>query len=579
MSVLTIENSLKSTNADMGSNHLQAHHDDKGYHLDGEPRIIELTDTNINDDSLDLALLSAQKQGVKTESEWEQYNAGLRKNRRKKNYQEYIESLAGQTIKGKQRALANEKMPESKKTGIYQELSAIKRNRGLAIDGSLFYLGNVEDYEDKTDEELRKYRQWEVDAFTDFFNSKEFQLMNPNCFRAEIHLDEKGRAHLQTQSTFYRKAKNGRVSYAKRKILEENLVKYFGSKDKVQRALETLCIAHHTSIAQKMNVSVTLATNDFEKILFRDFSNEYQPSEAEMRTRLPELARVVMFHGLFACAIREKKKSKVNWKFNWRLTTDGRHRTATQYEQEVNSCLMVKRNKKHAAEEQEKVQQAKDELAKTNQRKADEQAKIDEELKTYRANQKAQIDKKLREKDEKLDKRAAELDERENNLKAEKQNLDNTMAMFPSVSEYYRKGEFTIISPDTKNYANMMKNDIVANAKKAGEYDNLEKNYQKVVKALRVLYKRLTHRVVNNINKIVNDVLRPVRKPERPRTPVKHEKQPTQSQPQQAKPKLSKEEQTLSSDIFKDIMNKDNVLTGAKKQKPKDEEDDIDFGD
>ena len=94
MASVTVENSYKSTVKDMGQLHIDAHSKQKKFQQSGEPDIETLTPNNVDDNSLDLALQMAQKQGVLTEDDWEEYNRHLRKDRRKNSYDDYVKILS-----------------------------------------------------------------------------------------------------------------------------------------------------------------------------------------------------------------------------------------------------------------------------------------------------------------------------------------------------------------------------------------------------------------------------------------------------------------------------------------------------
>ena len=235
-----MENSFVSTNKDMGENHINAHQNQHAFLQQGEHEIETLTDNSATDKSTDLALKMAQNAGVRTPEEWLKYNSRLRKSRRKKSYVDYVLSTTANFTKAKQRALDNSKNPKSTRTRIAQELHATIENFGIPIDGSLYYISNVDEYEKRNKQELQKYRKFEAATFRNFFSSLTFKSLNPQCLRAEIHFDENGAMHLQTQNVWFHMDKRGRVSYAKRAMIKRTLAKWYGGEEKLQTRLDVL---------------------------------------------------------------------------------------------------------------------------------------------------------------------------------------------------------------------------------------------------------------------------------------------------------------------------------------------------
>lgn len=249
MASVTIENSYKSTVKDMGQLHIDAHSKQKKFQQDGEPDIETLTSNNVDDSSLDLALQMAQKQGVLTEDDWEEYNRHLRKDRRKNSYDDYLYTLSRNLVKGKERQRDSKKSTRAQREKISEELAAIEENHGVPIDGSLFYVGNTDIYDSMSADELKKYRRFERETLKRFYKSDVFSELNPGCFRAEIHYDENGAIHLQTQSVWYRKDGRGRLTYGKRaevKELIEHVAKSkYGSSLSAEKLADNMAKAHY----------------------------------------------------------------------------------------------------------------------------------------------------------------------------------------------------------------------------------------------------------------------------------------------------------------------------------------------
>lgn len=339
-----MENSFISTGKDMGSNHVKAHQSQHQYLQEGEPLIETLTANSEKDKSIDLALQMAQNVGVRTPEEWIKYNSKLRKSRRKKSYVDYVLSSTANFMKAKQRALDNSKNPKSTRTKIAQELHATIENFGMPIDGSLYYISNVDEYEKRNKDDLRKYRKFEETTFKRFFNSPTFKSLNPQNFRAEIHFDENGALHLQTQNVWFHMDKRGRVSYAKRAMIKQTLEKWYGGEEQLQTRLDVL--SEFDNMTEKkidgrradakfydyMSKWPDGYVDDAEKGIKSDGTKyKYKHTKAERDTRLVELWRIEQMHELSVIATQTAAEMGINYKVSDRYETDGVHRTAADY--------------------------------------------------------------------------------------------------------------------------------------------------------------------------------------------------------------------------------------------------------
>lgn len=368
MAVVTHENSYVSTNNDMGANHEKAHDKQHKYQQDGEPNIETLTDNKPEDLSTDLALQMAQNMGLKTEDEWEAYNATQRPSRRKDSYMEYVADTAGNLIKSKRRSLdkGTRYRVKDKKTGkmvtqwtplgkqkreqTAQELASIDKNLGIPIDGSLYYISNTMQYDQMKPEELKKYRQFERKTLEDFYQSKTFQDMNPGCFRAEVHFDENGAIHLQTQDVWYRVDSMNRAKYAKHAMVKDILIAKYGSEKRLNQRLDVLSYCHdrydkkpgskdrigaptvaskYWGILSKVGPGVQLTdkarTDENGKVW------PYRHSPKERDSRLEELWRMEQMKTLAEIATENAKQFGINWKLDQTYTTDGIHKTGSAY--------------------------------------------------------------------------------------------------------------------------------------------------------------------------------------------------------------------------------------------------------
>lgn len=380
MASVTLENSYQSTNMDMGDSHEKAHGKQHKYLQKDEPLIETLTDNKSEDLSTDLAIKMAIKQGVKNEDDWEVYNSKLRKDRRKDSYQEYLETIAGNLIKNKRRKLDDKKHPLSKqkREKIAQELVSIDRNGGIPIDGSLYYVSNTMKYDEMKPAELKKYREFERATLTDFYNSKTFKELNPQNIRSEIHFDENGAIHLQTQNVWYHKDKRGRMSYAKRAEIKQILVKKYGSEQRLNNYLDVLSYSHELYDKKKGSKdrigSPTVASKFWyfrkkvgkgvkvsKKLKVDDEGNEYpfKYTQAERTTRIEELWRMEQQKTLAEIAEQKAKEMGVNWKLDEVYTTDGIHRNGSNYVEHkkalTQGSVELKQKQKQVKSESEKL--------------------------------------------------------------------------------------------------------------------------------------------------------------------------------------------------------------------------------
>lgn len=334
-----METSYVNSDGDMGEAHIISHAKQHDYLMSGEQEIIVLSNTKLEDKSQDLALQKAIEQGVKTEDEWKEYNSKLMPSRQKKSYQEYIKSLSNNYTKNIQRQLDKGTLTSAKKDKNYQSLKAIERNGGLAVEGNLYYLGNVDDYENKSDIELKKYREFQAKTLERFYHSDIFKMLNKGCFRAEIHQDEKGATHLQTQNVNYHTNSRGRVEMATGACQKEALIELYGSEEELNKRLDLLQAAHNANDKYKKNGAFRT-----DAVFWHNQKSigKLKPATAgKRRMRIPELYRMEQMHELTRIALDTAKQYNIGYKVTRKYTTDGVHKTATAY-------TIEKKVKKHA---------------------------------------------------------------------------------------------------------------------------------------------------------------------------------------------------------------------------------------
>ena len=347
MASITLENSFQSTSKDMGENHIKAHAKQHKYLQANEPLVETLTNNKQEDDSVQLALKYAQeKAGLLTQKSWFKYNQTLRKSRRKSSYLEYLLGVSGTFRTAKQRRLANPKTNKKTREKISREMGAIIDNNGVPLDGSLYYLSNSKIYDSMTTDQLKKYRHFEAETFRKFFNSQTFKELNPENIRSEIHFDENGALHLQTQDIWFRKDKRGRLSYAKRAMIRDILETKYGSAEALQNRLDVLCFFDEKVKREGRKIGSKRADTlyyDFiskipnghmsskSKVNKDGSTRKYHYSKAERTTRLTELWRIEQMHELGKIAETTAKEMGVNYHVDHTYTTDGVHLDGAAY--------------------------------------------------------------------------------------------------------------------------------------------------------------------------------------------------------------------------------------------------------
>lgn len=434
MSSITLESSYQSTAKDMGDSHIKAHAHQHKYLQTDEPLIVTLTNNKSADNSVSLALNKAQKEyGLKSPKEWLKYNQSLRKSRRKANYTEYVLGVSGNFRNGKRRRLDNPKTAKKTREKIAREMRAILDNAGLPIDGSLYYLSNTEDYDNMSADQLKRYRKFEKKTFENFFNSSTFQSLNPQCIRAEIHLDENGAMHLQSQDTWFYRDKRKRLSYAKRAILKNTLAQWYGSSESLQNHLDVLCLYHDVTKKDGRKIGSRRAdtmyldyfrrfpegkVDDASKVNKKGSKRKYKYSSAERNTRLEELWRIEQMSALREIAEETAKSMNIDYQVNENYATDGVHldgaayiehkKASQQTRTTINTLNQVKKASESVSEElkstykaisgEEPEEQSPLELARKIKAKATAQQKASEDNQAKIKNQ----EQKLKEQEQKL---------------------------------------------------------------------------------------------------------------------------------------------------------------------------------
>lgn len=342
----TIENSYHSTSADMGDSHIEIHENQRKRLVDNEPLIGTLTSNNSSDSSFDLMKEMAHRQGVMSEEAWQVHNQKIRPVRRKNSYDEYLASLCTKVVNGMEKRFEKKTTPRSKRANYAQQLASIKKNKGVPIDGSLFYLSNYHDYDvhDKLGD-YKQYRKFERATYKKFFDSDEFKLLNSGCFRAEIHFDELGTMHLQTQSVWFKTDKRGRAQYSKRSCIKKAMTEYYGSTSELNRRLDILCSIHADPKLDRKPGSERIDAKYNRMVKDKSIEVDHATSR-ERNGRIEELWRIEQLNVLSNIGAEMAKQYGVDWKPVTTYQTDGQHRGRDAYIEHEEQTEQVRQTNK-----------------------------------------------------------------------------------------------------------------------------------------------------------------------------------------------------------------------------------------
>lgn len=452
MASITIEDSYISSDGDMGTTHLEAHSKEQNWLQDGEVPVEELTPTKVSDNSLDLALAMAVKMGVKSPDEWKIYNEKQSAQRKKDSYLDYVGGLCNSVTRNKEAALAGHKLDKQQRDRVAGELQSIRQRHGLAVDGALYYLGSVDEY---SGDNIKDVRDAQAEALRTLVNSSNFKARHPGLFRAELHRDERGALHLQTQELWFKKSRNNHVNYAKKKIIEEVLTKQ-SNGHAFKDDITLLCVAHDP---QFMNENLGYHMGKKKGNVRADFAFEhmaFDPKErkrvldkvksagkvypnAERKARIEELLRVADMRELDQIAKQVYPKYGLKWERDSRYATDGRHLTGPEYttkhDVEADAEDTAKRTEtaKQSLEAQRqewydndaKLKQQRQELVNLDKVKQDLDTK-QQQLNQQKTNQ-DNVAKQLQADQVALDRRKQALDDREHALDERESKLDETL--------------------------------------------------------------------------------------------------------------------------------------------------------
>ena len=330
MSSITFENSFQGSFRDMGQSHMSIHSGQHDNMLDGESPVIELRGNSVRDSSWDLMIAKATSQGVVSPEDWPEYNRQIKdKKRRKKDYNDYLLTLCSKPIKQLKRTQTAKNTPKSQRTKISQELASVDRDHVLN-DGSLWYVAKLDDRPDNVSK--KEWREFEVEALTQFDQNETYRLLNPGTYRSEIHLDEAGEIHKQDLAVWFRPDSRGRVQYSKTSTIQDVLLKlYGGNKDELDRRVSL--VADITN-----NIDKTPGQERADTKLWRSVKSNQQPTRMLHAGKRYNSAMITLWRYenvriLRNTALQVAKERGIDYQVSDRYETDGVHRSRDIYMQ------------------------------------------------------------------------------------------------------------------------------------------------------------------------------------------------------------------------------------------------------
>ena len=298
--------------------------------LDGESPVIELRGNSVRDSSWDLMIAKATSQGVVSPEDWPEYNRQIKdKKRRKKDYNDYLLTLCSKPIKQLKRTQTAKNTPKSQRTKISQELASVDRDHVLN-DGSLWYVAKLDDRPDNVSK--KEWREFEVEALTQFDQNETYRLLNPGTYRSEIHLDEAGEIHKQDLAVWFRPDSRGRVQYSKTSTIQDVLLKlYGGNKDELDRRVSL--VADITN-----NIDKTPGQERADTKLWSSVKSNQQPTRMLHAGKRYNSAMITLWRYenvriLRNTALQVAKERGIDYQVSDRYETDGVHRSRDIYMQ------------------------------------------------------------------------------------------------------------------------------------------------------------------------------------------------------------------------------------------------------
>lgn len=326
----------------------------KSYDDENVENVIEVSATQKSDDTKKLAFEKAYEQGMKTEEEWAEANRKRSKKRQDSDYSEYVTKTADGVQRGLTK-LTKSKDARKRQLGHMQK-AAIEYNGGLAINGTLYYLSNVSDYEkvlaDKGEDGLKQYREFERDTLKTFHDSDLYKMFHGETeVRAEIHTGENGAQHLQTSEVLGETNGRGAYRMSPVSIREKALLNYYeqreGSAEAGRMAYERdialeVFSAKQVEKSREKSGRFLVAPDSVKETILNQYGEAVEAQrknlfEAKNFDKNPQkgdyvrrLFRRVENSELERIALEKAKEHDVSWKREWGVS-DGVNRTKEQY--------------------------------------------------------------------------------------------------------------------------------------------------------------------------------------------------------------------------------------------------------
>lgn len=510
MNTIAIESSHQASNSDMGKSHEQIHQHQHNFLQPGEPLVEEVTNTNLDDNCVDLAIKKSQDLGIKTPEKWAADNAKEKhKARRTASYMDYLHKVAKNTVDGKRKKLNDSDTSPQTRDKIRRELSYIEQNKGIPIVSSLYYVGSVKDYDNKTPDEIKKIRQAKAETLRTFFNSEAYRQLHPGLTISELHYDERGDLHGQNQEVYVNKRKNGYAEYAQRAVIKKQLIERFGGGDKGKRELNRrldLLICAHIIVDRSNNGKGKQVGDERADNLYLDWAlngnsvkseTSEKFSQKERNTRIVELGRIEDMYWLNRTAEKVFAKYNLPWKLDTNYTTDGQHKTASQYVASLNtSKQLASTNKKVSAnnklikQQQAKIKAQQSQLANLKQ-------------------QQTTINEQQNQRDEELNRRENDLNNREATIQSRESELTTLQEQVDSLTKQ-RKELAQRLATDKQKVDDEEKKYQKARQRRENEekaVDELTKQKDTLTKLVGDLTKDLANLVATITDKIKNYIL------------------------------------------------------------------------
>ncbi|KRM60389.1 hypothetical protein FC26_GL000475 [Paucilactobacillus vaccinostercus DSM 20634] len=230
---ITQSSSYKSSDKDLGDNHLANHADERNWRQYDPADSKDITVLEVYKDSDTLPSKNAKnmliENGFLDDQAIKDHDAKLPPSRANRAYGDWVGYMTAKSSKIRKGLENNLKLhnEDRVKDASYQ-LANFHNNDEIPITSTLLYLGNTDIYDhilkNYGAKVLTEFRTAERETFTQYHASHPFQVMHPNVLWAEIDSDEEGAQHLQMSDLQFDK-----VAFATTKIKRQVIQSTFGT--------------------------------------------------------------------------------------------------------------------------------------------------------------------------------------------------------------------------------------------------------------------------------------------------------------------------------------------------------------